>query len=268
MTFVTDRIPNLQSLIPAVTNSLLSVLLAPTCAACSAVLDTPLFSAVCRNCWLAIRPITPPVCDACGDPLARQIQSPIPNLQSPVLLCRHCNGRERLIARARAVGEYDGALRQLIHAFKYEKRRSLAAGLAAFMWQRGQDVLQDADCLIPVPLHPHRERARGFNQARELARHLSGPGLPVVEALVRSRHTLSQVDLAADRRHANVQGAFALRGRWCRPPLKLEGIRAVLIDDVRTTGATLDACAVVLRQGGAAEVRALTAARVVTAGSR
>src|ERR1019366_1795415 len=122
--------------------------------------------------------------------------------------------------------------------------------------------LEGADCLVPVPLHPRRERQRGFNQARELARQL---GLPVVDALVRLRHTPSQVDLAAERRHANVHGAFALRRRrFLGPltPITLKGLRTVLIDDVSTTGATLDACAAVLREAGVREVRALTVARV------
>lgn len=127
------------------------------------------------------------------------------------------------------------------------------------MRARGRDVLGRADCVIPVPLHRIRERSRGFNQARELARHL---GPPVVDALVRTRQTRPQVELAADRRHANVRGAFALRRRWPMKPLRLQGLTVVLVDDVSTTGATLDACAVLLRDAGAAEVCAVTAARV------
>ena len=164
-----------------------------------------------------------------------------------------------MAACAETAGEYEGSLRNIIHAFKYDQRRSLAFGLAAFMCDRAGDILEGADCLVPVPLHPRRERARGFNQARGLARQMD---LPVVEALVRRRHTPSQVDLAADRRHANVQGAFALRRGWFQKPMTLEGLRVVLIDDVSTTGATLEACAVVLREAGVREIRALTAARV------
>ena len=256
---VTNRIPNPDSPITTVTNAVLSVLLAPACAVCGAALDTPMFSAVCRSCWAAILPITPPVCDACGDPLSRAPRTAEAAQFAPI--CTRCAGRTRVIDRARAVGEYDGRLREIIHAFKYDKRRSLAAGLAAFMRWRGGEVLEDADCVIPVPLHPRRERARGFNQARELARHL---GLPVIEPLVRARPTVPQVDLAADRRHANVQGAFALRRRWFRQPMTVEGLHVVLVDDVSTTGATLEACAAVLREAGAAEVGALIAARVVT----
>lgn len=162
----------------------------------------------------------------------------------------------RPIDRGRAVGEYDGALREIIHALKYERRRSLAVGLAKLMRARGSDVLGQADVAVPVPLHRRREWERGFNQARELARHL---GLPVMDCLKRRRDTQPQTTLPAGRRHANVREAFRMKRRK-----RLEGARAVLVDDVSTTGATLDACAVVLKDAGAREVYALTAARVVS----
>src|SRR5947208_13183225 len=128
---------------------------------------------------------------------------------------------------------------------------------------RGREMLENADCVVPVPLHRRRERSRGFNQARELARHL---GLPVFDILVRRRYTRSQIELAADRRHANVHGAFALRRNWFGPPPGPGGRTLVLVDDVSTTGATLEACAVVLKASGATVIYALTAARVVTHG--
>jgi ComF family protein len=128
------------------------------------------------------------------------------------------------------------------------------------MRSRGSDLLTGADCVVPVPLYWRREYLRGFNQARELARHL---GRPVVDALVRSRHTRAQVELAADRRRANVAGAIRMRRRWWRR-FDVRGSTVVLVDDVSTTGATLEACAAVLRDAGASAVFALTAARVVT----
>ena len=125
------------------------------------------------------------------------------------------------------------------------------------MRTRGEPLLADADVAVPVPLHPSRRRERGFNQAEDLARHV---GLPVVVALRRVRRTVSQADLPAARRHGNVKGAFALASKN-RPT---SGKIVVLIDDVSTTGATLDACAIALKEAGAREVRALTAARVVS----
>lgn len=128
------------------------------------------------------------------------------------------------------------------------------------MRQRGRELLEEADCVVPVPLHWRREYQRGFNQAREIARHL---GPPVVDALVRRRATRAQVELAADRRRANVAGAFIVRRSWLRAP-RIRGRKVLLIDDVSTTGATLESCACVLKAFGASEVYALTAARVVT----
>jgi ComF family protein len=148
----------------------------------------------------------------------------------------------------------------VIHAFKYDGRQSLAAGLGREMRRRGLVLLEDADCVVPVPLHRRRERARGFNQARELARHL---GVPVVDALVRTRPTVPQAALAAGNRYDNMRGAFALRVNF-KEPVSVSGLRVVLVDDVSTTGSTLGACGAVLREAGALEVCALTAARVVT----
>jgi ComF family protein len=160
------------------------------------------------------------------------------------------------VDRARAIGSYEGALRSIVHALKYEGRRSLARPLADLMRERGAEVLAGSDCLVPVPLHPTRRRARGFNQALDLARHL---GRPVRKALRRVRATPTQTGLPAAQRHRNVRDAFAMAPRTS----SLSGATVVLVDDVSTTGATLEACARVLKAAGAREVRALMAARVV-----
>ncbi len=117
----------------------------------------------------------------------------------------------------------------------------------------GAEVLDGADAVVPVPLHRARERKRGFNQARELARHLD---VPLFDALMRIRRTAAQADLPGNRRTANVTGAFAL----CKGVV-VDDLVLVLVDDVTTTGATLNACAAALMAGGAKEVRAITAAR-------
>jgi ComF family protein len=209
----------------------LSVLWAPTCAACNALLDTPLSGCVCRNCWDQVHAVSDVIFEP-GSPL------------------------ERLVA----VGEYDGAFREIIHALKYQGRRSIAASLATLMRTTGEDLLSNTDQVVPVPLHWRREYARGFNQAREIARHLRRP---VLDALVRTRATVPQVDLSKERRLENVKGAFALKRSPLRTPQTLDGVKVLLIDDVATTGATLVACASVLRAAGAREVWGLTAARKV-----
>jgi ComF family protein len=184
---------------------------------------------VCGACWASIQRFAPPISGA-----------------------------------AAAVGPYEGRLRDVIHAFKYDKRRTLARPLAAMMREAGREVLRGADAAVPVPLHWWRRRRRGFNQAALLA---AGLGIPVCHALRRSRPTRAQAGLHAGDRRANVAGAFRLswRYRWPfvgRAHRRLDGLVVVLIDDVSTTGATRDACARVLRDAGVREVRTLTVARV------
>jgi ComF family protein len=209
------------------TNALLSALLSPPCAACSATLDRPLDGAVCDRCWSSLQ--------------ARSIAT-----------CQ----RSGVIVRATAIGEYDGTLRDIIHALKYDGRRSVAPPLARLMAVHGRDVLDRCDVVVPVPLHRARERDRGFNQAADLA---LGLGARTFTGLRRVRNTPPQVGLSAAARAANIRQAFVLASSF-----NPAGLTIVLVDDVVTTGATLDACAQVLHAAGAREVRALTAARVLT----
>ena len=161
---------------------------------------------------------------------------------------------------ARSAGLYEGSLREIVHAFKYQGRRGLATPLSEMMRTAGATMLTDADLLVPVPLHVWRRIRRGFNQADDLARRLD---VPVLHALMRARPTVPQTGLTAAARRRNVRHAFtmSLVKRGARQ--RLEGRIVVLVDDVRTTGATLDACASVLKGAGAAEVRALTVARAM-----
>jgi ComF family protein len=230
-------------------DALLSVLLAPACAACDRPLDNPTETTVCAPCWASIRPLTPPLCASCGDPLPSWRK----NLDER---CIRCRPGEAAITLARAIGEYAGALRAVIHAFKYGGRRSIASPLSALMRTHGHEVLTGADVVIPVPLHWRRHWKRGFNQAAELA---AGLGIPTLHALRRARRTVSQTDLPAELRHANVRRAFRVKHG-----IQLTDLCVVLVDDVSTTGATLEACAKVLLNAHVREVRALTAARVVT----
>jgi ComF family protein len=173
--------------------------------------------------------------------------------------CARCRRGHRFVDRALAAGAYDGALRAIVHALKYDGRRSLAKPLAGLMRSRCAELFRDADCLIPVPLHPSRRRVRGFNQALDLARRLGSDSLPVHQALRRVRATPTQTGLPAAQRHRNMKDAFTPS----RLAPALRGCVVVLVDDVSTTGATLEACAKVLRELGVREVRAVTAARAV-----
>ena len=164
---------------------------------------------------------------------------------------------------ARSAGAYEGSLRELVHAFKFEGRRQLAEPLANLMCRRGLHVLEGADAVVPVPLHPVRLLRRGFNQADDLAREV---GLPVWRLLRRRRHGPPQASLPAPRRRANLRRAYAMSLRCALPESMrraFAGRTVVLIDDVMTTGATLDACARTLLENGVRDVRALTVARAV-----
>ena len=230
-----------------------ATLLAPVCVACGSVLDSPTASPVCPGCWRRLARFTPPVCEACGEPVGRLPAHP------------RCPLAGSAVSRARALGPYDGVLRALVHALKYDGRRSLAGRLGEPLGRAVADVLAGADALVPVPLHPWRAWTRGFNQADDVARAL-GASLPVWRLLGRRRATRPQASLAAAARLANVAGAFHLAGLTRRgrraAASRASGRVLVLIDDVATTGATLEACARVLRAAGARDVRAVTLARV------
>jgi ComF family protein len=235
----------------ALADSLIAVLLAPLCAACDAPLDTPTRGPVCEGCWSGVRAFSPPLCNHCGDPLPSWR-----HLSLEQQVCPRCRRARSALSSVRAIGPYEGPLRAIVHALKYGGRRSIAPRLGELMRSTADGRIDDVDVAVPVPLHWRRQRVRGFNQADDLARLL---GIPVLTALTRVRSTTSQTDLPAARRHANVRGAFRLRWRT-----RVSGLRVVLVDDVCTTGATLEACARVLREAGAEDVRAITAARVAS----
>ena len=228
-------------------DALLSLLLAPACACCKAPLEYPTRGAVCAACWASIVSPTGPLCNTCGDTLPSWRQ----DAGAPVR-CTRCSRVARAITVGRSIGPYESTLRDLLQALKYDRRRSLARPLARLMATAGADVLRGADVVVPVPLHALRHYSRGFNQAAELAVHL---GVPVLHALRRTRATTTQTDLPEAQRHDNVRDAFGIRRKVPR------GSIIVVVDDVSTTGATVDACAWVLLEAGAREVRALTAAR-------
>ena len=187
-----------------------------------------------------------PVCSCCKRTLDAPLAGPV---------CSRCWEDART-----AAGSYDGALRDIIHVFKYEGRRTLARPLALLLRQQSARELEEADCIVPVPLFAWRRLRRGFNQSAALARELE---LPVVHALWRIRPTASQTGLTAAERRRNVAGAFRLSPLLSQQKKRqfITDRRIVLLDDVMTTGATSTACVRVLLDAGARDVRVVTLAR-------
>lgn len=238
------------------TDALVRLLLSPACAACRQPLEHPLDGPVCHTCWGTAPLLTPPLCDLCGDPL--------PPAAAPFRVCGRCLGDPPAFEVARSAGLYAGSLKSILRAFKYEGRRTLAARLAGLMREAGAGVLAEAHAVVPVPLHPWRAMHRGFNQADDLARHL---GLPVWQPIRRIRHGPPQAGLSSRERRENVRHAFGLRGTFVvgwegALARRLRNRTVVLVDDVMTTGATLDGCSRALLDAGVGTVRVLTVARV------
>jgi ComF family protein len=230
----------------------LDALYPPTCLACRAA--TGAHGALCPRCWSAMRFIERPFCERLGTPFEQDLGD---GLLSPQAMAD-----PPVFARARAVARFeDGPARSLAHRLKYSDRSELARPIARWMARAGADILADADLIAPVPLHPLRLWRRRFNQAAMLAREISREtGKPCdVGALLRVKATPSQVGLSRAQRAENVQGAFRIADR-----AEVRGRKMVLVDDVLTSGATLNAAARALLRAGASRVDVLVFARVVT----
>lgn len=236
-----------------VVDALLAVAWAPRCKVCEELLVAPSRGRMCVDCWQRVARIEPPVCDLYG------IAIPLWAAAAPPAYCVSCTRSAGLTTPRRTVSLHDETLRAIVHALKYGGRRTLAVPLTQLMRTAGQVWLSDTDLIVPVPLHPLRRWRRGFNQAADLA---AGLDSPVVNALRRTRHTRPQAVLARGDRLRAVGGAFRLRewrgGR--RTAAAIRGRRILLVDDVVTTGATVEACASVLVDAGARSVRALSVA--------
>ena len=229
----------------------------PCCLACRKAVAGP--DALCAACWAAVRFIERPYCERLGTPFEA-------DLESPGLLSPDAIAHPPVFSRARAVARFDdGPSRQLVHRLKYGDRLELAGTMGAWMARAGEEILGEADVLVPVPLHRRRLAARRFNQSVLLARAVSRRcGVPMVpDALVRDKATASQVGLSRTQRQLNLQGAFAVPAE-CRGAV--DGRSVVLVDDVLTSGATANAASRALLRGGARRVDVLVFARVVTGG--
>jgi len=233
----------LGSLIRDIYSGIMDLIYPPHCVTCGDAGD----GYFCPKCAEKVTLIIPPVCRKCGTPCESYT-------------CEQCRDREYAFECARSAGVFDGVLRDAIHALKYRNLVVVADPLAEILVKAfpGTGFAGTVDVVVPIPIHHSRMVDRGFNQSEELAcRFARRIPLPVEPSVLRKcRKTKHQVDLPIDLRATNVQGSFVVRH-----PEKIRGKRVLLIDDVFTTGSTLDEAARVLLAAGASAVRAYTLAK-------
>jgi len=230
------------------------ILFPPCCAACQARPFVQEGDRLCHDCLESIRPIEPPVCTVCGQPF----HGP----QGTGHTCGRCIKDPPSFNTARSAFQYHGSVRTLIHRIKYNDDGYALRALASLAMEH---VLLDyvkPDMVIPVPLHSKRLRKRGFNQSLRFAGMIF-PHIPLgIDVLSRTLNTKPQTELSMKERLRNVKNAFETAS-----PLP-EGVETILLlDDVYTTGATVRACAKVLKKAGAKEVHVFTVARTVMVNS-
>jgi ComF family protein len=229
----------------------LDIALPTLCVACREPVDG---EGVCATCWAKLSFIAPPYCPRLGIPF---VYDP-----GPDLLSMEAIASPPAYARARAAVRYDDVARTLVHALKYQDRTDLAPAMGRWMARAGRELLREADALIPVPLHWRRGWSRRYNQSGALARVIERQtGVKLAsEALRRVRQTQQQIGLSRAQRATNVQGAFKVAPERSAD---IQGRRLILVDDVLTSGATVDACARALLRAKALSVDVLVFARVV-----
>jgi ComF family protein len=224
------------------------------CAVCREPVES---EGLCPACWSKLSFISRPYCERLGIPF---VYDP-----GPGILSMEAIADPPAYQRARAAVRFDEMSRALVHALKYGDRLDLAPMMGRWLTQAGRELLTEADALVPVPLHWRRQWARRFNQSAILAAAVAkGSGVPIAAgALRRVKRTTQQVGLSRAQRAANIQGAFRV------PPdgkAEVVGRRLVLIDDVLTSGATVEGCAKALLRAGARNVDVLVFARVAEPG--
>ena len=226
-------------------SKLLDWLYPPTCIACRTLIalndPPPRDMLLCRKCQTLFEPISSPICKNCGIPTEYDVER-----------CVSCFGKTFHFASNRAVFVYDDLMRDLLHDLKFRQKKQIAESLGK-LWAVHTDIPPDV-ILVPLPLHPKKQRERGFNQAEVLTRRLSQRlGIPIENTLVRLLDTPPQSGLHPRMRIENVAGAFGIA-----PGVSVQGKSYIIIDDIYTTGASLNECAKVLKDAGAAEVNCMT----------
>ena len=236
--------------------AVLSLLIPGACQICDVPLEEATRLPICPACLNSFQRLRDPLCHVCGRPLG-----PWVTLGPEAPRCQLCRREFYAFDLARSFALYDAAMARAIIQLKYEAIHSLGDWFADRLEELARSTPEalDADVVVPVPLHPSRLRERGYNQAEVIARPLArGLGLPFRNALlVRIKPRPDKHKLTRKERWTTVRGAYAPS-----PGARIDNLRVMLVDDVFTSGATLDACSRALRQAGVKKVVGLTVARV------
>jgi ComF family protein len=234
--------------------SLLNLIFPPQCLVCDTLV--PEHGTLCAACWSQVPFATAPMCACCGLPLEFVVDE--------TTLCGECLAEHPPYSRARSVFVYNDTSRALVLKLKYQDEQYLAQVFGRWLKNAGAELVAASDIIVPVPLHYWRMVRRRYNQSALIAKVLAREtGLPAaLDGLIRARHTPQQTGLTRAQRQKNVSGAFVVNPKK-RDALK--GKCVLLIDDVMTTGATLDACTKMLLKQGVAQVNVLTLARTTGA---
>lgn len=248
----------LRTCLRDVCGAVVSVFFPAPCRLCGALLDNAGRIPICRSCLASLRPLRGPCCGRCGRPFASSIAVEVENLP----LCHVCRRNLYDFDFARSYAAYTATMAGAIMLLKYQQVTPLAArfaeGLRETLDRHREGYL--ADVVVPVPVHALRLRERGYNHAELIAKPLARSlGLPCRSyLLVRSRPRPEKLRLSQRERWRSVRGVYTIR-----QGLRVDNLRVLLVDDVLTTGATLDACSRALRKAGAVRVVALTVARAI-----
>ena len=229
-------------------NQMLDLVFPPACLLCSA--PVMVVHSLCSDCWSKITFISDPLCSICG--------VPFPVALEDEHICYICAENKPIYTMARAVVRFNDTTAQLIHNFKYYDRMDYAVLMASLMCKYHDAQLYNAQVITAVPMHPKRLRERQYNQSGLLAKHIAGIiGVRFVpDLLIKTKHTPSQSGLTAEARKENIKDTFIMN-----PKFKLRNQRIIMVDDVITTGATMNECARVLASNGNNQAIALAFAR-------
>ncbi len=231
-------------------DSIVDIIFPPQCLICGEIAS----SGLCLICRASFQALVPPLCEICSVPV---------ETAEPSILCNKCRDSRPAYDKAWSLFVYDGAVKKAIQDFKYHGVSGFHRVFGELLSGRLKRELVDTqiDLIVPVPLHPSRERSRGYNQALLMARSCASLlSLPLLgSSLVRNRHTDSLADQGRKERYASLEGVFSLQNK-----ISLKGKKILLIDDIMTTGATFHQCARVLKEGAASHIYGITVARTVS----